>query len=224
MRIVTKALDVHFANAHEVLGSYWGHLSGGGLSIRRSKATQELSEGEAVAVRLHVDSKERESDGLAIQGHVVRNQDQDSRAMIALDTGDSQKIVLTAALSEREMDTQIRIMAVVEEHYRPGDHAGDVMSAATESMAEGSIGHDGPMSVPLLDARLLSMSTDGCYLQMPSGTDTDMMCAGTDIILELAGMYAEGSVVADRGTDRWVLFAPDDDTGRAVRKFLQSTP
>lgn len=98
-----KEVDIHFASGRDVLGAYWGYLSGGGLAIERSAYMQELHEGQPVALRVHVASHQ----GVAVSGKVVRTKPH--KAMIAFDVGDSQLRLLTAALSGRYMDTEMQV-------------------------------------------------------------------------------------------------------------------
>lgn len=99
-----KEVEIHFASGREVLGAYWGHLSGGGLAIEQNEQTQELYEGQPVSLRVHVASHQR----IAVQGKVVRTKPH--KAMIAFDVGESQIRLLTAALSGRYIDTEARVV------------------------------------------------------------------------------------------------------------------
>ena len=102
-----KEVEIHFASGREVLNAYWGHLTGGGLTIARDEQTQELQEGQPVSLRVRVASHHWHQ-GIAVQGKVVRAHSQ--KAMIAFDVGDSQNRLLTAALSGRYIDTEARVV------------------------------------------------------------------------------------------------------------------
>lgn len=100
-----KEVEVYFANGREVLGAYWGHLTGGGLAVDAAALGQGLNEGQSVSLRVYVASEQR----VAIPGMVVKMAAQ--KAIIAFDADDAKRRLLTAAFSDRCVSLDARIVA-----------------------------------------------------------------------------------------------------------------
>lgn len=100
-----KEVEVYFANGREVLGAYWGHLTGGGLAIDTAAVSEGLQEGRSVSLRIYVASEQR----VAIAGMVVKMTPQ--KAIIAFAADDAKRRLLTAAFSDRQVSLDARIVA-----------------------------------------------------------------------------------------------------------------
>lgn len=96
-------LDVHFSSGREVLNAYWGYLAGGGLTIRRGEADQELRDGQPLLLHVHIGTRR----AFSVHGNVVRALPE--KAIIRFDEHDTQYRLLTEALAERDIDMEARI-------------------------------------------------------------------------------------------------------------------
>lgn len=85
-----KRVDLHFASGNDVLGSYWGFLSGGGLVI-----AEDLGVGAGEPVRLSVRIGTREPQ--VLDGQVLRT---NGSTVIRLSPGASHSRLLAAALAD----------------------------------------------------------------------------------------------------------------------------
>ena len=95
--LVGRSVAVRFGTAADVLDSYWGFLSHGGLVLRNDHG---LTEGEPVHLEVTIESS---STQVRLRGQVVRGPAGDPRrAVIAFDPGQPQDQLLTAAWAEVE--------------------------------------------------------------------------------------------------------------------------
>lgn len=95
--VVGRNVAVRFGTAADVLDSYWGFLSHGGLVLRDDHG---LTEGEPVHLEVTIESS---STRVSLRGQVVRGPAAEPRrSVIAFDPGQPQDQLLTAAWSEVE--------------------------------------------------------------------------------------------------------------------------
>lgn len=188
-----KEVEIHFASGREVLNAYWGHLTGGGLTIARDEHTQELQEGQPISLCLRVASHQR----VAVQGKVVRAHPH--KAMIALDVGDSQNRLLTAALSGRYIDTEAHVVL--------------------REIASGAVTASG---------HVFELSEDGCCIRLSDTWDESLLGVGTEVGVELDGLRVDGCVVWAQERQRWIIFSGAEggagSAGEVVRAYLQAQP
>jgi hypothetical protein len=100
-----KDVEVRFASGRDVLGAYWGHLTGGGLAVDPAALSEELREGQSVSLHVCVASKHR----VAIPGTVVKKTQ--SKVILAFAADDGKRRLLTAAFSERCVALDARLLA-----------------------------------------------------------------------------------------------------------------
>jgi hypothetical protein len=89
--MIVKRVDLHFASGRDVLGSYWGFLSGGGLVIRQDLGVRA---GEAVSLNLRIGAREQVLDGEVLRAN--------GATVIRLAPGASHARLLEAALSDSD--------------------------------------------------------------------------------------------------------------------------
>jgi Tfp pilus assembly protein PilZ len=97
-------VDVRFADRRDVLNAYWGYLSGGGLIIDDDN---DLLEGERVDLHVFIEANSHDYE---LAGKVVRSEA--NHAVIAFDAGDSHNTLLTAALS----DSDVELAGTITDH------------------------------------------------------------------------------------------------------------
>ena len=100
-----KEVEVRFTSGREVLGAYWGHLTGGGIAVDPSALSEELREGQSVSLQVSVGSMHR----VAISGTVVKKSP--SKVILAFAADDGKRRLLTAAFSERCVALDARLLA-----------------------------------------------------------------------------------------------------------------
>lgn len=89
------AIDVSFANGEELLGAYWGYLTGGGLIIR----DPGLDVGRDITMLVTIDcSKSKYS----LRGTVVKREPDSERAIVAFRQGEAHDMLLSEALADSE--------------------------------------------------------------------------------------------------------------------------
>ncbi|GAB4535587.1 MAG: hypothetical protein Tsb0020_50740 [Haliangiales bacterium] len=101
--MTTKQVDVHFATGRDLLSAYWGHLTGGGLAVSSSQASEALRDGQTVTLLVHIGGQPR----VAIRGTVVRSSP--AKSVVAFSRSDAKERLLTAAFSAREMNMTARV-------------------------------------------------------------------------------------------------------------------
>lgn len=100
-----KEVEVRFTSGREVLGAYWGHLTGGGIAVDPAALSEELREGQSVSLQVCVASRHR----VAITGTVVKKSL--SKVILAFAADDGKRRLLTAAFSERCVALDARLLA-----------------------------------------------------------------------------------------------------------------
>jgi hypothetical protein len=100
-----KEVEVRFSSGREVLGAYWGHLTGGGIAIHPAALSEELREGQSVSLQVIVASTPR----VGISATVVRKTP--SKVILAFAGDDGKRRLLTAAFSERCVALDARLLA-----------------------------------------------------------------------------------------------------------------
>ncbi len=91
-----KKLSINFRDGREVLKSYWGYLSGGGLVLER----QDLREGQSVMLNLVIEQSHLAQ---SVCGTVVRRHPSRDESIVALEPGDSRRL-LQVALADADVD------------------------------------------------------------------------------------------------------------------------
>lgn len=100
-----KEVEVRFASGREVLGAYWGHLTGGGIAVDPAALGEELREGQSVSLQVRVGADHR----VAIPGTVVKKSQ--NKVILAFAADDGKRRLLTAAFSERRVALDTRLLA-----------------------------------------------------------------------------------------------------------------
>jgi len=113
-----KKLSISFSSGREILKSYWGYLSDGGLVLKR----QDLREGQAVMLNLVIEQSHRTQ---SLSGRVVRTNPIDDASVVALDPGDSGRLLKIALadapvnvaaqlcdVDDHECDQQVRLLNI----------------------------------------------------------------------------------------------------------------
>ncbi len=100
-----KQVEVRFTSGREVLGAYWGHLTGGGIAVDPATLSDEVREGQSISLQVRVASEHR----VAISGTVVKRTP--SKVIVAFATDDGKRRLLTAAFSERRVALDARLLA-----------------------------------------------------------------------------------------------------------------
>jgi hypothetical protein len=100
-----KQVEVRFSSGREVLGAYWGHLTGGGIAVDPATLSDEVREGQSISLQVRVASEHR----VAISGTVVKKTP--SKVIVAFATDDGKRRLLTAAFSERCVALDARLLA-----------------------------------------------------------------------------------------------------------------
>jgi hypothetical protein len=129
------SIDVHFDSGHEVLSSYWGYLSNGGLVIDNN---EQLAVGDHVSLNVVIQSAKA---NYTLNGKLIRRQDATNRMVIAFDPGQPHDMLLTEALAETDNVPARR-------HRRFRIDVPAVVTANSEA----------------LDCRLVNVSQGGCCL------------------------------------------------------------
>jgi hypothetical protein len=92
--VKVRSVEVRYPTGKELLASYWGYLSDGGLIV----ADDRLRAGDLVALRVRIESTGVDHE---LSGKVVRCRD-DGRAVVAFEPGQPHDMLLTEALADAE--------------------------------------------------------------------------------------------------------------------------
>lgn len=177
MGVVVKDVAVHFGSGQEVLSSYWGYLSDGGLIVDDSGG---LAVGEEIALRVTIESSRSQ---YLFRGRVVRHELDDGRAVIAFLPGEPHDMLLTDALSETD-DVPARRMR----RFR------------VDLEAEVRTGED------LARVRIVNVSEGGCCLELPPDVPSGLQ-VGSSVAIRCESFAAQGTIVWSRNRERGVRFA-----------------
>lgn len=131
------AIDVSFGSGEDLLSSYWGYLTGGGLII----TDPGFEVGVALSMRVTIDSS---SSQYRLQGTVVKREPDSDKAIIAFRAGEAHDMLLSEALADSE-------------NVAPRRHARFLL----ECPVVATIG-DTKVSV-----MLVNLSREGCCLELP---------------------------------------------------------
>jgi len=99
-------VDVYFANGHEVLSAYWGHLSSGGLMFSHTKGIGPLREGQEVNLSIHIGSGRT----FSIDCRVLRAKR--DKVIVAFDSSESKSRIFSQALADQDVDVEARLRFV----------------------------------------------------------------------------------------------------------------
>lgn len=188
-----KRLDVRFASGQEVLSSYWGYLSNGGLIIDAS--ARDLEVGDEVVLRVVIESAD--SDYL-FHGQVVKHQPDGGLAVVAFHPGEPHDMLLTEALAETD-DVPAR------RHRR---YPVDLTAEVTE------VGEAAPAS-----AQVVNISEEGCCLAV-ADQHASRFAVGTAVSIRTTTFSAEGRVVWSRNRERGISFGDGEKSSR-VSDYLR---
>lgn len=86
---------VEFADGEQLLTSYWGYLTGGGLIID----DPGVEVGEAIALQVTIGSS---STRLRLEGHVVKREPDTNKSIIAFRSGEAHDMLLSEAMSQSD--------------------------------------------------------------------------------------------------------------------------
>lgn len=89
------AIDVCFGSGEELLNSYWGYLTGGGLII----ADPGLEVGSGLSMRVKIDSSDTH---YRLRGTIVKREPDTDKAIIAFRSGEAHDMLLSEALADTE--------------------------------------------------------------------------------------------------------------------------
>ncbi len=130
------AIDVCFSSGDELLSSYWGYLTGGGLII----ADPGFEVGKPLSLRVTIDSSESQ---YRLRGTVVKREPDSERAIIAFRSGEAHDMLLSEALADSENVAPRR-------YARFGVDCHIAAQWGSESV----------------DARIVNVSQEGCCLEL----------------------------------------------------------
>ena len=83
-------VTVDFADGEQLLTSYWGYLTGGGLIID----DPGVEVGEAIALQVTIGSSETH---VRLEGHVVKREPDTNKSIIAFRSGEAHDMLLSEA-------------------------------------------------------------------------------------------------------------------------------
>ena len=86
---------VDFKDGEQLLSSYWGYLTGGGLIID----DPGVEVGDAIALQVTIGSS---STRLRLEGHVVKREPDTNKSIIAFRSGEAHDMLLSQAMSQSE--------------------------------------------------------------------------------------------------------------------------
>ena len=132
-------IDVRFECGEDLLNSYWGYLTGGGLII----ADPGLEVGVALSMRIGISSSESE---YRLHGTVVKREPDSGKAIIAFRAGEAHDMLLSEALADSE-------------NVAPRRHA----RFRLEHPVVATVGDT------RVDAMLVNLSREGCCLELAKG-------------------------------------------------------
>lgn len=192
-----RSIAVRFASGLDVLNSYWGYLSDGGLVVDPSipgAVDEELEVGDPVELSIAIASSKA---SYQLRGKVVRRRDHGD-VVIAFDPGQPHDLLLSEALAETD-----NVPARRHRRYAIDLEAFVVKcSGADEAQAAAS--------TPRLKSRLVNISREGCCVHLGE-SDRGQISVGTPIAIDAGDITAQGQVVWQRNLERGVRF----DVGEA---------
>lgn len=100
-----KKLRLNFRSGKDVLKSYWGYLAGGGLVV---ESRQDLREGQSVMLNVVIEQSRMAQ---SVSGKVVRLHPTRDESVVALDPGDSGRL-LKVALADAPVDVEAQLSDV----------------------------------------------------------------------------------------------------------------
>ena len=175
------AIDVCFGNGEDLLSSYWGYLTGGGLII----SDPGLEVGQALSMRVSIDSS---SSQYRLRGTVVKREPESDKAIIAFRAGEAHDMLLSEALADSE-------------DVAPRRHARfdvECPVVATGDVAEGQA-----------LVTLINLSREGgCLLLPESGRGT--MAIDSEVAIQHKDIHALGTVVWTRNLERGLRLSADE--------------
>lgn len=186
-----KEVEVHFANARDVLGAYWGHLTGGGVAVDPRYLSEAVCEGQAISLRVCVDRQRRAE----IPGTVVRATP--TKAIVAFAADDGKRLLLSAAFSESCLTAQVRIQDT------------DADGTPIERPAQLEQFSDAGCCVHIDDQR------NGSDPPMSVGSNVVV-----EFRVSAEALQISGCVVEVRSGKRWILFDADAEGLPALRRYL----
>jgi Tfp pilus assembly protein PilZ len=196
-----KSIEITFKNGRDVLRSYWGFLSNGGL-VLGDRYANILEVGDRVNVKVAIESSGHE---YQLRGQVVRRPDVSHMApegtVIEFAPGEPHDLLLSAAWSETENVPARRY------HRQATRHDLQVRKNGR-----------------LLSGRLLNISLGGCCVTVHGGAG--LLRAGDQVELAVDEALAAGRVRWQRADDVGVQFdeshGEPDNIARFVRRFISA--
>ncbi|ACY16266.1 hypothetical protein [Haliangium ochraceum] len=185
-----KEVEVHFASARDVLGAYWGHLTGGGLAISRHHLSEEVCEGQTVSLQVCVDRQHRGD----IIGTVIRTSP--TKAIVAFSADDGKRELFTVAFSECCSASDVRLLVA--------DSDGNEVNLQA-TLAQLS---DAGCCVTLA-------AGDEALDEISLGSNVTVILGDSSENLRITGC-----VMAQWGALRWILFDLENDALPALRRHL----
>ncbi len=171
-----------FASGHEVLSSYWGYLSDGGLVVDDDNA---LDYGDEVVLTVEILSTNTTH---LLSGKVVRRQPDSAHAVVAFHPGQPHDLLLSQALAETD-----KVPARRHRRYR-------IELDATLRRAEES-----PAPQSELPGQLTNISREGCCVRLRESSSRAHP-VGSLLRIETGDFSVRGEVMWQRSTDRGVRF------------------
>ncbi len=129
---------VDFKDGEQLLSSYWGYLTGGGLIID----DPGVEVGDAIALQVTIGSSKAR---LRLEGHVVKREPDTNKSIIAFRSGEAHDMLLSEAMCQSE-------------NVAPRRYA----RFAIDESVKTSVGEE------TYEVQLVNLSQEGCCLLIPA--------------------------------------------------------
>ncbi len=174
-------VDVSFRSGDDLLNSYWGYLSGGGLII----PDPGIDEGESLLMRVTLVGGEHVH---ALHATIVKRAPESSRAIVAFHPGQVHDMLLSEAIADSE-------------DVAPRRYARFRLERPVVAMP-----HAVPRGLSTSDqcmVMLVNLSQAGCCVELPKSSGITL-AKGEQVEISHDGIQAIGTVVWSRHRERGV--------------------
>jgi hypothetical protein len=176
--VAVKDVEVCFGSGRDVLHSYWGYLSDGGVVIADQAG---LEVGDEVALAITIAST---GATYRLAGKVVRCEPEADRVTVAFDPGEPHDMLLTEALSEAH-------------NVPPRRHRRFAIDLDVEVSEHGG---------PPVAARMVNVSEAGCCVRVGCDHRYELE-RGSRVVITAGDLVTEGEVIWAVGAERGVRLA-----------------
>lgn len=139
----TSEVNVDFADGEQLLTSYWGYLTGGGLIID----DPGVEVGEAIALHVTIGSSATK---VRLEGHVVKREPDTNKSIIAFRSGEAHDMLLSEAMSQSD-------------NVAPRRYARFTINESVKTSVEGKE----------FEVNLVNLSQEGCCLLLEKNCKHD---------------------------------------------------